>query len=181
MQLDLTRYRQPLSHFGRTFQPSEVEQEGDAYRIVAPVRVDLEIHKDKDRFRLTGTARTELELACSRCLEPFRMPVDGPIRRAVSAGVGAATEDEREVAEEDLDTELLPRRSDRPERVAARAVLSGAADEAAVPGRLRRALPAVRDEPEYGDVRVRVRVGGPAARAAEGVEVGPQSPVYGLR
>ena len=43
MQLDLTRYRQPVSQFGRTFQPSEVEQEGDAYRVVAPVRVDLEI------------------------------------------------------------------------------------------------------------------------------------------
>ena len=64
MQLDLTRYRQPVSQFGRTFQPSEVEQEGDAYRVVAPVRVDIEIHKDKDRFRLTGTAQTELELAC---------------------------------------------------------------------------------------------------------------------
>ena len=68
MQLDLTRYRQPVSQFGRTFQPSEVEQEGDAYRVVAPVQVNLEIHKDKDRFRLVGSARTELELSCSRCL-----------------------------------------------------------------------------------------------------------------
>ena len=54
MQLDLTRYRQPVSQFGRTFPPSEVEQEGDAYQVVAPVQVDLEIHKDKDRFRLVG-------------------------------------------------------------------------------------------------------------------------------
>ena len=54
MQLDLTRYRQPVSQFVRTFSPNEVEQEGDAYRIVAPVQVDLEIHKDKDRFRLVG-------------------------------------------------------------------------------------------------------------------------------
>ena len=36
MQLDLTRYRQPVSHFGRTFQPEEVGQEGEAYRVVAP-------------------------------------------------------------------------------------------------------------------------------------------------
>jgi len=77
MQLDLTRYRQPLSHFERTFQPGDVEQEGDAYRVVAPVHVNLEIHKDKERFRLAGTARTELELLCGRCLEPFRMPFDG--------------------------------------------------------------------------------------------------------
>ena len=79
MQLDLTRYRQPVSQFGRTFQPNEVEQEGDVYRIVAPVQVNLEIHKDKDRFRLTGTAKTELELQCSRCLDPFRLPFEGEI------------------------------------------------------------------------------------------------------
>jgi uncharacterized protein len=104
MQLDLTRYRQPVSQFGRTFQPSEVEQEGDAYRVVAPVRVDLEIHKDKDRFRLTGTAQTELELACGRCLEPFRMPFEGQIDVRYLPASELSTEDEREVAEGDLDT-----------------------------------------------------------------------------
>jgi DUF177 domain-containing protein len=104
MQLDLTRYRQPVSQFGRTFQPSEVEQEGDAYRVVAPVSVDLEIHKDKDRFRLTGTAQTELELTCGRCLEPFRLPLESRIDVRYLPASELATEDEREVAEEDLDT-----------------------------------------------------------------------------
>jgi uncharacterized protein len=104
MQLDLTRYRQPVSQFGRTFQPSEVEQEGDAYRVVAPVRVDLEIHKDKDRFRLTGTAQTELELACGRCLEPFRLPFENQIDVRYLPSSELSTEDEREVAEGDLDS-----------------------------------------------------------------------------
>ena len=36
MQLDLTRYRQPVSHFGRTCQPGDVQQEGDGYRVVEP-------------------------------------------------------------------------------------------------------------------------------------------------
>ena len=104
MQLDLSRYRQPLSHFARTFQPSEVEQEGDLYRIVVPVHVDFEIHKDKDRFRLAGTARTELELPCSRCLEPFRLPFDGSFDVRYLPASELAKDDEREVAEEDLDT-----------------------------------------------------------------------------
>lgn len=81
MQLELTRYRQPLGHLSRTFEPAEVQvaQQGaeeEAYRVVSPVRLDFDIHKDKDRFRLVGTAVTELELPCSRCLEPFRMPVN---------------------------------------------------------------------------------------------------------
>ncbi len=88
MQLDLTRYRQPVSSFARTFQPAEVAQEGDAYRIVAPVDVAFEIHKDKEKFRLEGRGRTELELTCSRCLEPYRVADRRGVRPALSAGEG---------------------------------------------------------------------------------------------
>ena len=104
MQLDLTRYRQPVSQFGRTFSPQEVEQDGDAYQVVAPVQVDLEIHKDKDRFRLVGKATTELELSCSRCLESFRIPFDGAIDVRFLPASELTAEDEKEIEEEDLDT-----------------------------------------------------------------------------
>lgn len=103
MLLDLTRYRQPQNHFSRTFQPQEVGQEGDAYRIVAPVVVDLDIFKDKDKFRLAGTVRSELELPCSRCLEPFRMPVDGTFDQRFLPASEMATDDEREMQDEDVD------------------------------------------------------------------------------
>ena len=106
MQLDLTRYRQPVSQFGRTFQPSELGQEGEAYQVVAPVQVDLEIHKDKDRFRLVGTARTELELPCSRCLEPYRLPLDAAFDMRYLPASESAGADEREVTEDDLDTSV---------------------------------------------------------------------------
>jgi uncharacterized protein len=111
MQLDLTRYRQPLNHFAREFPPEEVAQEADPYAIVAPVRVDMDIHKDKARFRLEGTAKTELELTCSRCLEPFRMPVDAEFDLRYLPATDAAGEGEREVTEEDLDTSVY--RDDR--------------------------------------------------------------------
>jgi uncharacterized protein len=104
MLLDLTRYRLPVSQFGRTFPPNEVEQEGDVYRVVTPVQVDLEIHKDKDRFHLVGRAKTELELQCGRCLEPFRMPFDEAIDVRYLPASELSSEDEREVEEEDLDT-----------------------------------------------------------------------------
>jgi len=106
MQLDLTRYRQPLGHFARMFQPEDVAQDEDAYRIVAPVHVDFDIHKDKDRFRLVGTARTELELACGRCLEPFRIPFDSTFDLRYLPESASSGEGEREVAEYDLDTSV---------------------------------------------------------------------------
>ena len=103
MLLDLTRYRQPLAHFSRTFEPEDVAQKGDAYRIVAPVVLDFDVHKDKERFRLAGTVRTELELPCSRCLEPFRLAVDASFDQRFLPAAEMATEHEREVQEEDLD------------------------------------------------------------------------------
>lgn len=103
MLLELTRYRQPQSQFSRTFRPKEAAQPGDPYRIVAPVDLDVTIHKDKDRFRLEGTVRTELELPCSRCLEPFRFPVDASFDQRFLPATELAHEDEHEVQDEDLD------------------------------------------------------------------------------
>ena len=104
MKLDLTRYRRPEEHFSRVFQPGEVGQEGDAYRVAAPVHLDVDIQKDKEKFRLVGTVRTELELPCSRCLEPFRMTVDAPFDVRFLPATEMAEGDEREVQDEDLDT-----------------------------------------------------------------------------
>jgi uncharacterized protein len=104
MLLDLTRYRQPVGRFERIFQPSEVGDESDVYRVVAPVHLAFDIHKDRDRFRLEGRVRTELELPCSRCLEPFRLAVDAPFDMRYLPAVEVAAEREREVAEEDLET-----------------------------------------------------------------------------
>lgn len=104
MQLDLTRYRQPLDRFARTFQPQDIGDEGEAYQVVVPVDLAFEIHKDKDRFRLIGTVRTEFELSCSRCLESFRLPVDLAFDLRFLPASEMSTVTEREVPEEDLET-----------------------------------------------------------------------------
>ena len=104
MKLDVGKIRQADTRYDRTFEPSEVEMPGDAYRIVAPVQIGFDVHKDKDKFRLVGTLRTELELPCSRCLEPFRFPVDLDFDQRYLPQAEASTEEETEVAEEDLGT-----------------------------------------------------------------------------
>ena len=73
--------------------------------MVEPVELEFDLHKDKDRFRIAGTLRTELELPCSRCLEPYRLPVDAAARPAVSAGIGAVLGRRgSRLSEEDVDT-----------------------------------------------------------------------------
>jgi len=104
MLLDLTRYRQALDRFVHTFQPAEVGDERDAYRVVSPVELAFDIHKDKDRYRLVGTVNAELELTCSRCLEAYRITVDVPFDLRYLPASAMFTEPEREVADEDFDT-----------------------------------------------------------------------------
>jgi uncharacterized protein len=104
MQLDLTRYRQPVSHFARTFQPEDVGGDADTYQIVAPVELEFDIHKDKDKFRLVGRVRAELELTCSRCVEPYRFPIDAGFDQRYLPSSEASGDAEREIEEDDLET-----------------------------------------------------------------------------
>jgi uncharacterized protein len=107
MQLDLTRLHQGLNQFSRVLPPDDIGQEGEAYRIAEPVHVDIQIHKDKERFRLVGTVRTRLELACSRCLEPFSLPIDSAFDlRYLPVDAAAGSEHDREVREDDLDASV---------------------------------------------------------------------------
>jgi uncharacterized protein len=104
MFLDLTRYRRPLESFSRTFAPTDVGEPDDAYKVVEPVDLAFEVHKDKDKFRLVGTVKGALELMCSRCVEPFRLAVDAPFDIRYLPATEASSEQEREIEEEDLET-----------------------------------------------------------------------------
>jgi uncharacterized protein len=75
MLLDLTQIRQPETELTRRYEPSQFEGRSHQFRLVAPVELQLKSHKDQARFRLVGTVSTILELTCSRCLEPFPLPV----------------------------------------------------------------------------------------------------------
>ena len=90
--------------FEQTYEPEAVASTTDPFRIVAPVDLAFDISRDKDQFLLAGRVKTTLELPCSRCLEPFEIPVNLAfdlryLPRTVNAGEG-----EREIQEDDLTT-----------------------------------------------------------------------------
>lgn len=89
MRLDLSHIRQAETAFLRQYEPSGFAEDDEDYRVIAPVSLGFTIHKDHDRFRLVGSVATTLELACSRCLEPFRLPVNAAFDlRYLPAGAG---------------------------------------------------------------------------------------------
>jgi uncharacterized protein len=101
MILELSGIRQPETELVRRFEPSAFEGRSADYRVVAPVTLNGRIHKDRDRFRVVGRVQSRLELNCSRCLEPFELPVDADFDVRFLPH-SENTGDEREVEEDDL-------------------------------------------------------------------------------
>ncbi len=103
MLLDLSKIRTAHERYEKVYAADAFKASAD-YRIVEPVALAFDIFKDKTQFRLVGTLKTVLELPCSRCLEPFRLPVDSEFDLRYQPHTPHAAGDEREVEEDDLTT-----------------------------------------------------------------------------
>jgi len=102
MLLDVTKIREHV-RVDRTDEPSAFGADED-YRIVAPVHLSANVRKDHEKVRLAGRVETRLELACSRCLEGFPVPVDSTFDLLYLPAAVEPTSPEQEVGEDDLGT-----------------------------------------------------------------------------
>ncbi len=151
--LDVARLREGSDPLERTIVPGDLAAEED-YRVVAPVVIEATVGKDKAKVRIVGHASTTLELACSRCLDAFELPVDARFDLLYLPAVESPGDEEIEVRDEDINTAFYKDGVIDSHGAAARTALSDAPDEAAVPGQLPGPLPGVRGEPERHDVFV---------------------------
>jgi uncharacterized protein len=108
MLLDLNKLHGARERVERTVQPSALGPDDPDYRVVAPVELAMDVSKvGADAFEATGGVKTRLEFSCSRCLEPFDVPVDAAFElRYVPQPDGDAEvePDEREIEDDDLTT-----------------------------------------------------------------------------
>ena len=119
MQFDLRQLARNggEDHLDRTFQPAQFatpDARDEDYAVVAPVHLVVDVHKDRDAYRVTGRVQTRLRLECGRCLDAFEVPVDSAFElryvpeltgsHAGQGHAGRADEVEAEVAEAALTT-----------------------------------------------------------------------------
>ena len=105
MLLDLNKRHGQREHFERTFPPAAFEPQDSEYRVAAPVELVLDVTRLGDNaFGLAGRARTRLQVDCSRCLEPFDVPVEAAFDLRYVPHSENAGEGEIEVGEDDLAT-----------------------------------------------------------------------------
>jgi uncharacterized protein len=101
--LNLNKIRTAQDRFEKVYRPDELQADED-YRVIEPVSLAFDIFKDKQAFRIAGRVKTTLELKCSRCLEPFTVPVDTEFDLRYQPHTVNAEEGEREIEEDDLTT-----------------------------------------------------------------------------
>lgn len=106
LSLNLAKIRTPDERVEREYQPEALQADPDVYRIVAPVALRFDVHKDKDKFHLVGRVLTTVEVACSRCLEPYQIPVDAPFDLRYEPRGSEADGGEHEIASGDFDSAL---------------------------------------------------------------------------
>jgi DUF177 domain-containing protein len=102
MLLDLSRFRSGEDHLERRYAPADFGGGEEGFRIVGPVEFVADLRKDSQKVRLTGRVRTTLECDCSRCLEPFAVPVDAGFDLILLPAAANSGEGEREVEGDDL-------------------------------------------------------------------------------
>ena len=101
--LEVARLREGSDPLERTIAPGDLAAEED-YRVVAPIVLEATVAKDKANVRIVGHASTTLELACSRCLDGYEVPVDARFDLLYLPSAESSGAEEVEVREEDINT-----------------------------------------------------------------------------
>jgi uncharacterized protein len=113
MQLSLRSLQDAHEHFEKQFEASVFPAAPDAsgttedepFRVASPVTLSFDIDRQETgRYRVAGQLTGELELTCSRCIEPFTLPVVADVDLRYVPRVENAGDGEREVQEDDLST-----------------------------------------------------------------------------
>jgi uncharacterized protein len=102
MLLDLHRFRAGDEHIDRRIDSAVLRRDDDEFRIDGPVTLLADLHKDAQKVRLTGRVAAALELECSRCIEPFVIPVNAGFDMLFLPSSENTGQEEREVTEDDL-------------------------------------------------------------------------------
>ncbi len=87
MKIDLTEVLRKVgdeSDINSELKPKEINDLDHSLKIVQPVKLDLHLVNTGNSVLVEGTASTEVELGCSRCLAPFSYPISIKIKEKFS-------------------------------------------------------------------------------------------------
>ena len=104
MLLDLRQMRGAHDHFEQTYPATAFDSGREDYVVAGDARLALDVHRDRDQFRLAGQLSTTLELSCCRCVDRFTWPVDLAFDLLYLPQADNRGEGDIEIEEDDLAT-----------------------------------------------------------------------------
>jgi len=105
MLLELSKIQAPRQRLEYTWPATALDTSEDEFKVIEPIGLELEVQKaGGDKFRLVGRARATLEVACGRCLDPYRIPIDSAFDLSYLPQADNAGQGEHEIRDEDLST-----------------------------------------------------------------------------
>ena len=102
MLLDLSRFRTRSEHIDRLYEPTAFSKAEDEFRVIGPIALAADVQKDARKVRLVGRVKAALELDCSRCVEPFAVPIDSAFDVLFLPAETLDVDGEHEVKDDDL-------------------------------------------------------------------------------
>ena len=100
--LDISHLRGDVEHIDRRYEAGRFALSGEEFRLTGPVHLVADVRRDGHKVRMTGHVEAALECDCSRCLEPFAVPVRAVIDSLFLPAADNSGDGEREVQEDDL-------------------------------------------------------------------------------
>lgn len=80
-----------------------LEDDGGAFRLAAPLDLDLQFHISRSQVMLEGAFTAGLEIACVRCLRNFMLPLEVRLRYVFLPLPKEATVEEKELRSDELE------------------------------------------------------------------------------
>jgi uncharacterized protein len=96
-RVDLTE-EEPAAHYANLVQ---MEKAGEC-SFVEPVHAEVSAVWEYDHVRATGTVHSAVQLACSRCLAEYQLPVNSSFTIFYTQSKGEDLDEEVELSDEDL-------------------------------------------------------------------------------
>jgi uncharacterized protein len=102
MLFDLSRFRGDVDHLDQHYEPGVFDLAGEDFGLTGPVDLVGHVRRDAQKIRLLARLTATLGMPCSRCLEPFDVPVDVAIDNVFLPVSANTAEGEQEVGDGDL-------------------------------------------------------------------------------
>ncbi len=107
MRIEIEKLEEFGGKFSKIYEVDRLPLDETDVRLVAPARITGRMRRDGYELELRGELKTEVEIACGRCLQPVRLPIATELDERFVSSVTWRDEEQHELRMEDLNLAIF--------------------------------------------------------------------------